>query len=251
MRRFKKKGLLLHLFKTPQLRNTTGIISVFSCLFTQCVFNGTVNEQPLTMMSLDANGDTLSVFPRLRFVFSSPLADTSVPVSFSPAISSGYGAYLNTLRDTLTIDFMEMLEGNTRYVLKLGRTVSSIDGSVWDLSDDSTVFYTYPREQEINDTKDVADSLRSVIFGIISDVSDIDAFVCIGENIRAVYLQSIGAQDSFFIEDARSNIIVAPKVMKQTDTILISGSNAPPVYIFVRSGIKGFEGKYKLGVINK
>lgn len=133
MIRYSEKGKFLFYLNTLKRRIAAGIISLIACLCTQCVFNGPVNEQPLTFKSLDANGDTLSVFPRLRFVFSSALADTSVPIFFSPAISARYGAYLNALRDTLTIDIMEMLEGNTRYVLRLGRQVTSIDGSIWHL----------------------------------------------------------------------------------------------------------------------
>jgi hypothetical protein len=162
-------------------------------------------------------------------------------VSFSPAISAQYGAYLNLDRDTLTIDVMEMLEGNTRYVLRLEKQITSIDGIVSDLSNDSTVFYTFPCEQESNDNKDIADSLTSVMFGCISDVSDLDVFVCVRKNLQAVYCQSIDCRDSFFVEDGLSTTVTVKGAMQQTDTI----------FVFVRSGIKGFEGNYKLGVIDR
>jgi hypothetical protein len=247
------KGLILILFNSHRKKCITGIVSFGLCFFLQCVFNNQINEQPLTITSLTANGDTLSVFPKLRFAFSSPLADSSVPpkVLLSPSVSTGFGAYLNARNDTLTIDFMEMLEGNTKYVLKIASPVTSISGSVWDLSADSIVFYTFPGEKEANDTKDLADSLTSVIFGSVSDVSDIDVFVCAEEKIKAVFLQSIGCQDSFFIEDGLSNIISSPGPLRQTDTILLPEKTASPIFIFVRSGIKGFEGVYQLGIIEK
>jgi hypothetical protein len=251
MSRYKKKRMWSFCRKSLNRNIAAGIISTFVCLLFQCVFNGPADEQPLTMKSLDANEDTLSVFPQLRFVFSQPLADSSVPVTFSPAISAQYGAYLNLDRDTLTVDVMEMLEGNTRYVLRLEKQVTSISGTVSDLSHDSTVFFTFPCEQESNDNKNIADTLSSVIFGCISDVSDLDVFVCDKKNIQAVYLQSIDCRDSFFVENSLSSARAVNGAMQQTDTILIPENDSVPIFLFVRSGIKGFEGNYKLGVINR
>lgn len=220
------------------------------CLLLQCVFNGPINESPLTYSSLDADGDTLSLFPKLRLAFSSPLADSSVTISFSPAIA-GYGAYLNSVRDTLTIEVMDMLQGNTRYVLRVEKPLTSSDGSMWDLSGDSTVFYTFPGEQEPNDTKDCADTVASVIFGSISDVSDLDIFVCQKPDVKAVYLQSIDCSDTLFIQDGLSAIRGIEGKMNGQDTIFLSENDAPPFFIFVLSRIRGFEGNYKLGIIGK
>ena len=251
MQRSPEKRISSFYLNTRKRRSLAATISFIACLSSQCVFNGSVNEEPLTLKSLDANGDTLSVFPRLRFVFSSPLADTSVPVVFSPAVSAGYGVHLNAIRDTLTVDIMEMLEGNTRYVFRLGRDVTSIDGIVGDMSDDSTVFYTYPCEQESNDTKSLADTLTSIIFGSISDVSDVDIFTVIQKDIHAVYLQSIDCRDSFYIEDGLANVTAIPGPIRQADTITLPENDTIPVFIVVRSGIKGFEGNYELGVIGR
>jgi hypothetical protein len=144
-----------------------------------------------------------------------------------------------------------MLEGNTKYVLRLGSHVTTMDGSVWDLSYDSTVFYTFPREQESNDRKGIADTLASVMFGSISELSDVDIFACVRRNIQAVYLQSIDCRDSFFVEDGFSNIITVPGPIKQADTTGLPEKDTIPIFIVVRSGIKGFEGNYKLGVIDR
>ncbi len=242
MRRYKQKALFI-----------AETVSLCLCFLSHCIFNNQVNEQPLSVASLDARGDTLSVFPRLRFAFSTPLADTSAPpgVLVSPPASAGYGAYLNARNDTLTIDFMDMLEGKTRYVLTFASPITSISGSVWDLSSDSIVFYTFPGEKETNDTKDLADSLTSVIFGSVSDLSDVDVFACDGEKIKAVVLQSIDCRDSFFIEDGLSTAVYAPGPMRQNDTILLPEKIVSPTFIFVRSGIKGFEGAYRLSIIEQ
>jgi hypothetical protein len=247
---YKDKGVVLLFLKMPKRRISIGVVSVIACLFVQCVFNGPINESSLTFSSLDSNGDTLSVFPKLRLVFSSPLADSSVTLSFSPAIAR-YGAYFNSVRDTLTIEAMDMLRGNARYVLRVEGPVSSSDGGIWDLSGDSTVFYTFPCEQEPNDKKNCSDTIASVMFGSISDVSDLDIFVCPRQNTQAIYLQSIDCRDSFFIEDGPSIEQGFNSAMNQADTVPISQNDTTPVFVSVRSGIKGFEGNYKLGRIEK
>ena len=119
------------------------------------------------------------------------------------------------------------------------------------MSDDSTVFYTYPCEQESNDTKSLADTLTSVIFGSISDASDVDIFTVIQKDIHAVYLQSIDCRDSFYIEDGLANVTAIPGPIRQADTITFPENDTIPIFIVVRSGIKGFEGNYELGVIGR
>jgi hypothetical protein len=225
------------------------ILSI-ACLILYCVFNGPMNESPLTFSSLDANGDTLSVFPRLRLAFSSPIADSSIRVSFSPPVSGGYGSYLNSFHDTLTVEVMDRLEGNTKYVLTMDGPVTSSDGGIWDLAGDSIVFYTHPSEQEPNDKKSCADTIASIIYGRVSDVSDLDVFVCPRHGVRAVYLQSIDCCDTFFIEDGRGAFGVKGS-MNGTDTVFISNNDTVPIFVFVRSRIRGFEGNYKLGVVEK
>ncbi len=173
-------------------------------LFLACVYNGPTDDTPLTMQCPDGLGDTVSVVPRLRIIFSDPLADSSVAVVFSPAVAVRYAASLNPARDTLLVDVMDMLDGNTRYVLRLGGRVASVKGGVLEPADDSVVFFTFPREQEPNDAKDIADTLVSVLFGVLSEGSDIDAFVCTRNDIGALYLQSIDCLDSFFVEDRLS-----------------------------------------------
>jgi hypothetical protein len=226
-------------------------ILFIECLLVNCVFNGPINENPLTFSSLDAQGDTLSVFPKLRLVFSSPIADSSVSVSFSPPFKSGYGAYLNPIRDTLTIEVMNMLSGNERYVLRVEGPVTANDGGVWDLSGDSIVFFTPSREQEPNDKKNCADTIVSVMYGCVSNVSDLDIFNCSREGIRAVYLQSLNCYDTFFIQDTSSDTWGVIGAMNGLDTIFLPDKTIQSLYIFVRSRIRGSEGNYKIGIIGK
>ena len=218
------------------------------CLCLRCGLYNTDDVEPLTMRCITALSDTLSVYPRLSFVFSNPLSDSSVAVSFSPPTSAMFGALLSATHDTLTVQVMEALEGDTRYVVRLGAPVTSINGGVLVPSDDSTVFFTFPCEQEPNDTKDNADTFTSCIFGKISDVSDIDAFICAAAHPRAVYMQSIDCQDSFFIEDTASRVLAMQRQMRPTDTLWLPDS-MQVAFVFVRSSLKGSAGEYQLGVI--
>ena len=144
---------------------------------------------------------------------------------------------------------MDMLEGNARYVLRFNGPVTSADGGVWDLSGDSIVFYTHPCEHEPNEKKNCADTIASIMYGKISDVSDLDVFVCSRKDIRAVYLQSIDCYDTFFIEDGRGGLIGFDGAMNGRDTIFLSQNDILPLFIFVRSRIRGFEGNYKVGIV--
>ena len=203
------------------------------------------------MTCINAKTDTVSVFPQLEFVFSAPLADSSVTLDFSPPVSARYGVYLNATHDTLSLDVMEMLDGNTRYVVRLKNPVTSRDGVVLDPSQDSLAFVTYPREREPNNTKDLADNCASKIFGTVSDASDVDVFLCTDNKARGVFLQSINSQDSFYVVDSLSHLFNLDHPTNPIDTIVFPDSIVRPVYIFVVCRIKGSEGDYELGIADK
>jgi hypothetical protein len=220
-------------------------------LCASCIFDNKGNDGPLTMTCINAKTDTLSVFPQVRFAFSAPLSDSSVSLAFSPPTSARYAAFLNATRDTLTLDVMEMLDGNTRYVLRLAKPVTSKDDVILDPARDSLAFFTYPRERENNDTKDLADTLTSVMFGTISDMSDFDVFFCADKRAPGIFLQSINSLDSFYVVDSLSHLFSLGHQIKQTDTIVLTDSIVRPFYVFVQSRIKGSEGDYELGILTK
>jgi hypothetical protein len=222
------------------------------CLCSGCAMFNSANDEPLTMRCVTSLGDTISVFPRLQYVFSSPLADSSVAVAFSPSVSARYNAYLNPIRDTLTVLVTGALEGNTRYALRLAGSVMGVNGSRFNPSDDSTVFFTYPFETEPNDTRAGADTFSSTIFGTISEVTDIDVFADMASQSQAVCLQSIDCQDSFYVVDAASRLVSLSWQMKQIDTLRLPDDIARPLYVFVCSrSNKGSAGNYRLYSINR
>jgi len=240
------KGLI------PQglLRRIVLISPVLLYFCASCIFDAQKNGGALTMTCISGRMDTLSVFPQLQFVFSGPLIDSSVSLNFSPPIGR-YAVVLNATHDTLTLNVMDMLAGNTRYVLRLGNQITSKDGAILLPSQDSLSFITYPREQEPNDTKDLADDLASKIFGTISDQSDIDVFLCTSKVARGVFLQSINSQDSLYVVDSLSHSFVLDHPINPTDTIVFPDSLAEPFYVFVVSRIRGSEGDYELGIVGK
>ena len=235
------------------------MVTAIICMSVSCIFDTRGNEEPLTMTCINAKTDTVSVFPQLQFAFSVPLSDSSVSLAFFPPTSARYVAFLNATHDTLTLDVMEMLDGNTRYVIRLAQPVTSKDGVVLGPLQDSLVFLTYPREHENNDTKELADTLNSVMFGSISNVADIDVFFCADKKASAqvsakasgVFMQSINSQDSFYIVDSLSRVFSLGNQIKPMDTIFITDSMTRPLYVFVVSRIKGSEGDYELGIVTK
>jgi hypothetical protein len=215
-----------------------------------CIFEAQKNSGALTMTCINGRTDTLSVFPQLQFVFSEPLIDSSVSLNFSPPIGR-YAAFLNATHDTMSLTIMDMLAGNTRYVLRLGNQITSKDGAILLPSQDSLSFITYPREQEPNDTKNLADDLASKIFGTISDQSDIDVFLCTNNSARGVFLQSINSQDSLYVVDGLSHAFSLDHPINPMDTIVFPDSLVRPLYVFVVSRIMGSEGDYELGIVTK
>jgi hypothetical protein len=191
-------------------------------------------------------GDTVSVFPRLQYVFSSPLAGSSLTVAFSPPVSAQYEFYLNPFRDTLTVQCIGALDGNTRYTLRLGTPVIGVNGSRFNPFNDSTVLFTYPYEREPNDVKSMADSFTSIMFGAISDASDVDVFIDTAMQTRAIGLQSIDCLDSLYIVDGAGRSVAFPGQIRQTDTLRLPEGLTRPVYVFVLPGGKGSAGNYKL-----
>jgi hypothetical protein len=233
------------LLKKPCLKI---LLAAFISLGASCIFDAQKNSGPLTMTCITAHADTLSVFPNVQFVFSEPLADSLVSLDFSPPIGR-YGAFLNATHDTLSLDIMDMLEGNTRYVVRLQNKVTSKDGAVLDPDQDSLSFITYAREHEPNDTKAASDILSSKIFGTVADQSDVDAFLCTNNAARGVFLQSINSQDSFYVVDSLSRIFSLGHPINPIDTIAFPDSLIRPIYIFVVSRIMGSEGDYELGIV--
>jgi hypothetical protein len=240
------KGLI------PQglLRRIVLIPAMLLYFCASCIFDAQKNGGALTMTCINGITDTLSVFPQLQFVFSGPLIDSSVSLNFSPPVGR-YAVFLNATHDTLSLNVMDMLAGNTRYVLRLGNQITSKDGATLLPSQDSLSFITYPREQEPNDTKDLADDFASKIFGTISDQSDIDVFLCNNNSTHGIFLQSINSQDSLYVVDGLSHAFSLDHPINPIDTIIFPDSLVRPFYVFVVSRIMGSEGDYELGIVSK
>ena len=152
-------------------------IAGIACILCTCIFDNQNPQTPLVMTYVGNGTDTLSPLAKLTFAFSSPVT-SSVDFSFFPSNGQLYTVTLNPSRDTVTLSFLEMLQGNTRYVAKLAATVTGSAGSLLSPGNDSVVFYTAFAEHEPNSNRFLADTIRSFdTYGIISPASDTDYYV--------------------------------------------------------------------------
>jgi hypothetical protein len=221
-------------------------IAGIAAILCSCIFDDQNPQPPLSMTYVGNGSDTLSPFAKLAFAFSSPVAS---PVDFSFLPNSGqlYTITLNPGKDTVTISFLEMLYGNTRYVARLATTVSGSDDSFLSPGNDSVVFYTAFAENEPNNTMFLADTVRTQnTYGIISPASDTDYYVLPAYSSRPLCFFSSTSQDSFAIIDNTQTAIRFSKYGSKVDSVALPDSAAYPLYITVFSTIKGSTGYYKL-----
>jgi hypothetical protein len=213
-----------------------------------CIFDTNQPTAPLTMQYIGIQGDTVSPLAVLRFAFSDSLA-SPLDFTFAPPVAQLYGITLNPSKDTATLSFVEMLPGNTRYVLTLGSPITATNGSMLGPGNDSAVIWTGAREHEPNNSPATADTLKPpAVWGLLSDAQDTDVY-CIPSSQRAYYLEILSGQVSFSLKDSLLNDVVASSsATGAVDTFTVPDSTHFPVYIYVFSPIKGTDGYYKLGV---
>jgi hypothetical protein len=224
--------------------------ALFGCLIASgCIFDNSQPTAPLTMQYVGNQGDTVSPLAVLQFAFSDSLAAVPLDFTFTPPVAQLYGITLNPSRDTATLSFVEMLPGNTRFVLKLASTVTATNGSSISPGYDSTVIWTGAREHEPNNSPGTADTLKPpAIWGLLSDAQDTDVY-CVPSAQRAYYLETLSGQVAFSLKDSLLNDVVSSGAAAGSiDTFTVPDGTRYPVYIYVFSPIKGTEGYYRLGV---
>jgi hypothetical protein len=237
----------------PVLTPLLLILSVVAaCLIPSCLFETTAPAKPIVMTRVGAAKDTVSPSPVLRFAVSSTLSDSSVDFNFSPATSADYSVFLNAARDTITLRFLNMLEGNTRYVLHLKAALNSEEGATLNPGQDSIVFFTSACEHEPNSSFALADTLFSgPIFGMLSMAADTDVYIVPATSKRKFYLSSDGARDTFMLFDSLQASITVESGSGTEDTITVPGTTRFPVYVKIFSYVAGTAGKYEFGVVQK
>jgi hypothetical protein len=215
-----------------------------------CIFDVSQPAAPLTMQYIGNQGDTVSPLAVLRFAFSDSLA-SPLDFDFSPPVAQDYGITFNSSRDTATLSFVDMLPGDTRYVLKLKSTITAKNGSTIDPGNDSAMIWTGTRESEPNNSPATADTLRSPkVWGQLSDARDTDVY-CVPSPQKAYYLENLFSQISFSVKDSLLQTVTVNGGSAAIDTFTIPVGTQFPIYILVFSPIKGTVGNYAIGIVQK
>jgi hypothetical protein len=228
----------------------TALLSA-SCIAADCLFGNNSPAEPISLSLVNA-GDTVPPSPTLRFYVGSPLADSSVDFVFSPATAALYSVYLNDTRDTITLSFLDMLDGNTRYVLRLKSAIHSAAGAWLFPNEDSIVIFTAACEHEPNYSFSLADTLfSSSIFGRISQAADTDVYCVPKAGPTMFFLSSFDARDTFFMFDSLLRSVPAESKAGFKDTITIPDTTRFPLFVKILSYVNGSTGKYEFGIVRK
>jgi hypothetical protein len=168
-------------------RSFTVALCLTTAVLLLCTF-GPDTEGPLTMRRVDGQGDTLSVFPTLRFSFSQPVANENVSLYLEPE-GGRYYSVLNETKDTLELVVSGLLEGNTRYAVGPAQTVTATTGSSIGAGGVEFFFVTRAREREPNDVRDTSARFVDPIYGDIYTPQDTDYF-CVTVPVSGFHLVS-------------------------------------------------------------
>jgi hypothetical protein len=140
--------------------------------------------------------------------------------------------------------------GDTQYSLFLASFVESEDGSMLRPGEDTLLLRTFPTEQEPNDFRTIADTLKDIIFGSVSAANDTDWFAIHDTAAASFYLKSTGSSSLFELYDADS-LSVRPSKFAAAETLNVPGSFERPLYIAVFAYNRSNGGYYELGVVEK
>ncbi len=221
----------------------TGVLFL---IIVSCTFDSGNNE-PLIMTRIRNISDTVSIWPRLTFLFSVPLEDTIVDLLILPDPGPVYDTYLADTKDTLYFSVTGTLKGNTPYVITLTRELTAENGN--ELYPDDAIFdiVTYPGEYEPNNDKVTADTLLTVCFGVISPAHDTDYFHIADSTVKTVYLTSHEKKAGILISDMKGDTIALDDGFEATKTITVSDSALFPLSAGVFT-ILGNDTRYEIGI---
>jgi hypothetical protein len=246
----------IHLaFRHEKHRRVVSALALSVCaawLAGGCIYNNTPPAQAITLDWIGATSQPVSPAPTMQFALSAQLADTSVDVVFSPPFAGAYDIDLNATRDTLTLSVLDMLQGNTTYVLKLKSSVHSTAGAWLYPYQDSVVFTTAAREQEPNGTFALADTLLApVIYGMISDAQDTDVYLVPAARRGTLFVSSADNRAAFLVFDSLGRGVAVSSAASAPDTFTIPDSVDFPVYIKIFGFINGMPGMYQFGILQR
>ncbi len=234
-----------------RFRRISAVPVVSVMLVSRCVFNNPPPAQPVTLDWIGATTTPVSPAPTLRFALSTAVADSAVDFVISPPTAANYSVHLNTTKDTLTLAFSDMLQGNTTYALTLSSSLHSSTGSWLYPYQDTIVFTTGAAEQEPNGTFALADTLASkTIYGMISEPNDTDVFFVPSVPPQATFfVSSVDSRDTFLVFDSLGHNAAIARGTPSLDTFAIPGLAGYPIFVKVFSYVKGTVGMYQFGTV--
>lgn len=223
-----------------------GIVCL-SVIFLLCTFN-IDNKDPLIMTRVGDFTDTVSIWPKLTFMFSIPLKDSSVNILIIPDPGPVYDNYLNKTKDTLEINVTGTLEGSTQYKITLKDVLTAENGSK--LYPDNALFeiITRPKEKEPNSGIEAADTLSVICFGMISPANDTDYFYIYNTTATGLYLKNHEGKSGFVIKDTSGGEIAADGSLEDIKTFMLSDIITMPIFIGIFS-LVGNNARYELGLV--
>ena len=230
---------------TGAIFTTLRVVLALGASLLFCVVPSEAPDETFHFIASDVS-DTIAPWGGVKVVFSEPVADSgAINFIFEPSFYS-YAVIWNGSRDTAVVQCTEPLQGNQRYVLRLMETVFSENGSEFDPSSDSIVFFTHPAEQEPNGEPSIADTLRGSCFGSIATADDTDMYVVTDTSAYALFLYSVGSQTTFALKNS-SDSTTAKRNFKERDTLIIPKKFKPPVWVIVSSYYRSVGGYYEVG----
>lgn len=225
---------------------TLGLALLLSA--SSCVIPSEPVENTL-QLSLYPNTDTLSPFATITIALSAPIADSPlVTFTLTPPFEA-YTTKLAVSGDTLYLNLAEPLAGSTHYTIKPGRQFTDTKGSARESSVNSLDFFTYPFEQEPNNTSATADILQRKTFGRIATLNDTDCFA-IPAGATALYLHSYLSTTTALL--GTSPLLLQPeRPFAAFDTLAIPDTTNSPRYAYVTTYHQSVGGYYAIGFIGK
>jgi len=220
------------------------VLVLFPALMVSLSCDVPVRSTPLLPFHLVNTGstDTIPPYGSFMLLFTRPVADPdSVQFIFNPP-EECLSAF-DTTHDTVTFTLTQPLIGSTRYTIKLANPVHADDGAV--IASDSVDLITAAIENEPNDSRDLADTVRTRIFGSVTTANDTDWFVVADTTVQSFYLRSSISSSIFDLRDSLGRVVVQA-VIAEPETLAVPVPAIRPLYVVVYARSNSNGGYYEL-----
>jgi hypothetical protein len=218
-----------------------------SCLFP---LNNGPADQPFQLTRVGNVADSIAPFGALKLVFTRPVRNPdSVDFAIRP-YTHEFQILFNASRDTVSLLFTVPLEGNTKYSITATDPIAADDGAMLYPWEDTVVVCTYPTEQEPNNSRALADTLKGRRFGSITAANDTDWFVVPDGTADVFYLVSTATSSTFDLFDATGTASLSG-TFAGTQTLTVPLGFVRPLYVSVHAWNRSNGGYYEVGWVER